>query len=257
MKLKGIKYLDANDYDRIIMRNIYDDLTITITGDVNYETIKDKHPFSKSIDRTNEDNAILEIVSYFLRNNEINKINEFEFLPRYYDKFIGIYTPYKDMHLQLKLTEKTKHIPKMILDKYYIDRYNKVYNEENVTCYEISVSLQDSNYAIYYLNEDKKMRIVLKGNKNTKRLDKNDWIFIEDFIRYKLSLCENEATFKKIKYYSPIVGEYFESDNYLYCDDLVICVRDNVLFPIIDNLVYEHNKNIREEKSLQLKMKGF
>ena len=67
MKLTGAKYLDANDYNRLVVKNLYEDLRIIANGKVKSETLKSDFPITKDLKKMPKDEAILELVDYFLR----------------------------------------------------------------------------------------------------------------------------------------------------------------------------------------------
>ena len=49
MKLTGAKYLDANDYEKLVIRNYNEDLKVNVEGKVRCKTLKADFPFTKDL----------------------------------------------------------------------------------------------------------------------------------------------------------------------------------------------------------------
>lgn len=51
MKITGAKYLDANDYNRLVIKCLYEDLKVIVNGNIisKDETLKSDFPFTKDL----------------------------------------------------------------------------------------------------------------------------------------------------------------------------------------------------------------
>ena len=114
MKLTGAKYLDANDYEKLVIRNYNEDLKVNVEGKVRCKTLKADFPFTKDLRKKAEDEAITQLVDYFLRYNQINGVEECICFPRLAGHFVGVLSNKSNMFLQISLSDTTKQIPKKI-----------------------------------------------------------------------------------------------------------------------------------------------
>lgn len=256
MKLIGAKYLDANDYEKLVIRNYNEDLKVNVEGKVRCKTLKADFPFTKDLRTKDEDDTVVELVDYFLRYNLINKVEECVCFPRIAGYFIGVLSDKRNMFLQISLNDITKQIPKKILDKFHLDRYIFCISNDEIKNYEIYTS-NVSSYKEEETEDKRTMKIYLK-RKNCVTLTGAETEFFEQFLREKLKAYEEEVHLEKeddfytYKLVSPLDKRY-----YLKFGDICITMKGNILLPTLDKVIMEHNDEINNAKSMQLKMKGY
>ena len=253
MKIDGVKYLDANNFDRIIIRD-KKGLNVKVNSKLDYVTEKSSNPFSKELKESNDINSILKIVNYFLRNNVINKLEDEVYIPYYIDSFSCIGSNDKRLYLQILSNYTTRLMTKNIINKYHYDRNKVVYNLDDIDFYNICISYCGTSYDVQRLKENKVLNIHLKKKMNKNELEDVEKKFIIDFIKYKLDVYEE---FAQLKYHVNFKNDYFLSGWYLTCNNLCIRVEDSILLPILNKIIFEHNEIIRNQNRLQLKLEGF
>lgn len=249
MKINGVKYLDANNFDKLIIREKKDDINIKATSNCAYETDKLKYPISKELRTMNSDDAKFEVIDYFLRNNIITCLKDEVYLSYYEGRFSKIGTPGRELYLQAIMTPNSKKMVKNIFEKFYFDRTKEIYGIDDIDTYEIYLSNENS-YRVYELNGTKIFELKLNYKKGISKTDMN---FLTEFIKYKLSLCDSEAEVKS-KYVDSILMGYYETNYHLLCDDLNVSIVDPRLLPLFDNIADEYNIKLKERNKKQLKL---
>ena len=256
MELRGLKYIDANDYYSLMIRDTEKGLKVNAQGDMKYQTIKSSFPISLELDRNDEEKTKNELVSYFLRNNKINMIEDNLILSRYDGKFLGALSGDKGLYLQIKKNDNSIDIAKKILDKYIIDRYQTVFNEEDVVIYKIDTA-DKSSYRVYEVNGEKRVEITLKRKPHSLDIVQIEKEFLEEFISEKLSMIDEVVELKRKKIYFTHFENFLDQGRTFDTKKFSIIIKDDKLVEIFYNLIYTHNINIEENKKLQLKLKGF
>lgn len=253
MKINGVKYLDANNFDKLIIREKKDDINIKATSNCSYETDKSKYPISKELRTMNIDDAKFEVIDYFLRNNAINCLKDNVFLSYYEGRFSKIGTPGRELYLQAIMTPNSRKMLNNIFQKFYYDRDKEIYASDNIDVYEVYIS-NESSYRTYELNGIKIFEIKLNYKDGIYKISKKDMEFLTEFVKHKLSLCDSEAVVKSFKYVNSILMGYYENDHHLICDNLNIAIKDNRLLPLFDNIADEYNIKLKERNKKQLKL---
>ena len=257
MKLTGAKYLDANDYSRLVIKNLYEELKVNASGSITKDkTLKSDFPFTKDLKKMTKDEAITQLVDYFLRYNQINGVEECAYLPRHTGHFTGISSDESNMFLQVPLNDNTRKIPKKILDKFYLDRYLSCMCNHDIKNYEIYTASK-SAYKEEETQDKKTMKIYLKRIPLSSSLMKVEAEFLRDFLKEKLDSFEEEIYLEEVGAYFTAFEQFLNIYQYLKIDDTYIWIKDKSLLPIVDKIIMEHNSEINNAKSMQLKMKGY
>ena len=129
MKINNKKLLDSNMYSRIIIRkhSFYGKYinSINVSGKNVWGNIVGI-PFSQSLKDLSDNEQIMELVKYFLRNNQIHSLAPSGFLKEYREKFILVNEDNRVLGLSLEQDEDLiNQIPKLLFEKMNIDRINK------------------------------------------------------------------------------------------------------------------------------------
>lgn len=258
MKINGLKHLNNNFYDYIMIRNLDMEYTkIDVKSDLKIDTLKNKNTFYNNIKNLSEKDKIKEIIRYYLRNNKIYSITDKCELS-HYDGYFTVIEGNRNLYLQLKENSLDKEILNEIKEKYIMDRYQYV-TKNDFNKIDISYSYRESScYLDKYRNEiENVLNITLKDNDG--RLVKFEEEFILNYMNYLFSKSD-----KKINYYpvgiSIYMNKHFDTLKfgeypglYYYNDDFIIKVNNN-LMKKIDHLVYNHNKYLNDVKKLQLSL---
>ena len=256
MKINGIKHINNNFYDYIMIRNLYlDETRIDTKSDLNIDTLKSSKTFYNSIKHLNEKEKINEIIRYYLRNNKIYSISD-KCVLSHYDGYFTVIEGNRNLYLQMKEDSLDKKILNEIKEKYIMDRYEYITNN-NLNKIDISYSYKESScYIEKYRNDiEDVLNIILKDN-NKKLLDFEEE-FILNYMNYLFSKRDKKINYRFVGI-SIYMYNHFDTLKfgefpglYFYNNDFIIKVNDN-LFSKIEPLVYNHNKVLKDAKKLQL-----
>ena len=246
MKLEGKKYLDKNNYNRIIMDLLNDEYSVKVKCSKDYSTIKSDTPFSDELKNLTDSEKIVEIVEYFLRNNKVVGLAEVG-IPHYKGRYSIAYTsPDKFLAVKLPDNELGKTIGRRIVKKYYNDRKEYCLNNDitNISC--ASSIIRGLSYG--------DNRIYLSGK--FQELEENEYQFLKWLILEKLDY-EHEARIDWLKVDSDIRDvSYIEP--YLICGDNVkILIHYEHILRSVAKIIDGYNNELRKEKEKQLVLKGW
>ncbi|MBQ3021144.1 MAG: hypothetical protein IJD92_02830 [Bacilli bacterium] len=258
MKINGLKHLNNNWYDSIMIRNTDSNETkINIKNKDNINSIYNSS-FSDSIKYLSEKDKINEIIRYYLRNNKIYSINDKTKL-EYYDGYFIAIEGTRNLYLQLKDNSIDKEVLEEIKEKYISDRYEYLYNLD-IKNIDFSYFIDESSYYVSkYRNEvEDVLNIQLKSNDN-KVLSKFEKDFLLDYIKYLFSKTDQKIYERHVgisiymyKYYDTLkFGEF--PGIYIGNKDFILKINYSI-FKEIDGLIYRHNKNIEDSKKMQLSL---
>lgn len=245
MKIEGIRKLDSNYYEDIIIR----DGLVNIKGKKYSFIDYNNKSLSDNIKGLDDNGKTLEIVKYYLRNNTISSISEREYLSHYDKTFVGVSSLGKrSMYLQIP---KNNEISNIITDKYMLDRYKTVYGREYER-YEFDTKYKRSEYKV----EDKVIKISLAHN--DKGIPSFERIFFEELL---LSLFKDSEVYVEPIYYDlngkdGCEGQIFVG-YFIKGTDKIIKVDGNLVKNPLSFIINKHNEEIKNCKRLQLKMEGF
>ena len=251
----GIKKLDANFYERIIV--IEDPQThnyrISVKGgDNKLNGIYPTHPvvLSKRIRGLSDEQKVTEIINYYLDYHNIMSIGD-KYVD-YYDKCSCVGSDFAD--LLLKAYTPLDVYRKFIL-KYGKDRKEFLWENNDVINYEISVSYKESLYQIREFEGSKQIELRLKYQDGS--LWSYDEEFIKEFIYEKLNSIGAPALIVGESYYWPAFENYLQA-TVLTCGNLRVHISDHRVKKVLSTLVNKYNESLlKKEKVLQLKMEGF
>ena len=124
VKLRGIANLNSNDYDVIVIRELYDNLLIQADRSKrNWSGEKTTFVFSDYLKEIDDNNKMEEVIKYFLENNTIVSIIDKANIKNYDKPFTVISTnSEKRLLLQLENKEEYQKIRELVLQKYNFDR---------------------------------------------------------------------------------------------------------------------------------------
>lgn len=251
IKLRGISNLNSNDYDTIIVRELYDNILIQIdraerkwSGEQTTFTFYD---YLKEID---DNNKLKEVIKYFLENNKIISIMD-KVNVKNHDKTFTVVSTIsgKKLLLQLNNKEEYKQLRELILIKYNMDRLSFLNN-----CNSDTVKVEGSDNCSSYKIKENEIRLVV-ADKN-----KNDICFLKEFITEQLFKRDKKGTLllnmlslshKKLK-----DAEYSE----IFCDNYSVVSYSELLNEVLREINIQHNCDVNKEvnqKKKQLKLEGF
>lgn len=250
MKLSGKKHLNSNLYDKIVIKELENDIKISVSPDKrfkNAELIKTSGSnISDAISKLDEKEKLIEIIKYFLRNNMICQISE-------NDNKIVI-TSTSNRKLILNLSSKYLDILNYIIEKYNSDRIqfieecdvNKIYIR---TAYfdgsPIKYVTKTTSYGIFYeeMIDDEEEVLVLTLMQKNKKLASFDEEFIDEFIKKYIE--ESEEIKTHIDY---------RDNNYSWTSisDLKTIVAPFDIIRKYNINLLNHNYKVKKEKAKQL-----
>lgn len=261
MKIKGLKHLNSNWYDSIMIRNkTKEDIQIDVKSKNAPDTIKIDQSFYSKIKQLNDKEKINEIIRYFLNNNKIKCIDNNKYLENYKNNFVTI-SGSRDLFLKIEKGTFDTKINSEIINKYILDRNEFLINNIDIKNIEIFFGDNKSSYDIYtdeyyYKNEPV---LSLRLFNNDRKLYKFEEDFLINFIKNKISSVAEEIQFKysnglpqKIYFYgfnAMKFGDY--RGNYIISSKFIINL-DTVLFNKIIPLINEHNNELKNVKRLQI-----
>lgn len=264
MKINGLKHLNSNWYDSIMIRNINKNETIVdVKNSTKIDTIKSDSSFYNEIKKLSDKEKIAEIIKYYLRNNRIISIKSKEELEKYKGEFLTIRGS-RDLYLQLDKNSVDKNIINLIINKYIQDR-KCVYNNtlKNI---KVSFGEGESYYTIVnddFLYKDEEVLSIKLASINNKLLSFEEDFFI-NFIKEKINNVDEEVEFKyknglpQFLLFKGIESMRFSDYKgyYIKCDKFNIRLDEEIFYKVI-NIVNEHNNNLKKHKKLQLSFDNY
>lgn len=239
VKLRGIANLNSNDYDVIVIRELYDNLLIQADRlKRNWSGEKTTFVFSDYLKEIDDNNKMEEVIKYFLENNTIVSIIDKANIKSYDKPFTVISTNSgKRLLLQLENKEEYQKIRELVLQKYNFDRLKFL----NKNC-DINIVTADGsdNYSSYGIKENKINLVIADKNES-------EVCFFKNFVAGQLSdVIEDETQ--------------FINDDELSCENFRIISHSNLLTNVLYDAHMKHNCDVYEnnkEKKKQLKLEGF
>ena len=244
MKIEGQKYLNKNNYTKIVMNLLGCEYKVRVKCDKDYETIKDGYSFTDDLKNLNDQEKVTEIVEHFLRNSKLNEIKESR-----YNGYTGIFSIAmgsngRQLAIKLPKNELGESIAKKIIDKYYHDRKGYFLNNEiKVICFSDMIKN-------YYYGEN---TLCLFGQYG--ELNENEAYFLEQIILDKLDY-NHQANIEFLDIDSGIAGVHYSAPH-LICGDLKIRIGSYVVARNITEIATKYNQELKKEKEKQLVLKGW
>lgn len=253
MKINGLKHLNDNFYDSIMIRNKKDGLQVDVKNDTKNWNIKKFVFFFDRIKNLNDKEKVDEIIRYYLRYSSINSISN-EYLSHYYGLF-SVIEGTRNLFLQINKGQADDTIFDEIINKYVMDR-TKYLSESDISNIAITISISSgSNYG-YYKNEGNNEEYIylhLRGNANNELVDFENKFFI-DFINRKIDEVD-EKIYIFTQDYTDMYWHYYKrgfedsAGCYIKCSRFTIRL-DRILYNMIMPLIYNHNLRLKEQKKL-------
>lgn len=279
VKISTVERLNANAYDRIIIRETNGNFFVNVCGKKsNDEYVSLSYKLSDRLRRVEDCEKIRLIVDSFLENAMVNCIETDASFYGCIGKFIKICGS-RELYLQITNKELLKQLVKMIKDKYERDRYNYLITNDDNKMYNIMLSNQLSSYEKKCIScsdcsgcEEfdsicpKYIDFRLMYNGKILPFDRN---FIERFICDKMSLVGLPACVvvdkKDLKLRDGTVVSTIVDGYSISFGDIIIKFTCSTLSLeyILDFcrwIVDKHNRELKEiekGKKRQLKMEGF
>ena len=243
MKIEGKKYLDKNNYNKIVIDLLGKEYSVKVKCSKDYNCIDSDYLFTDELNNLNDNEKVIEIVEYFLRNNKIFEIADTN-LKGYEGGFsIAYSSPDRLLAVKLPDNEFGKLIGNKILKKYYDDR--KLY------CLTNDIKSISSSYGKGTFYGDNKVCLITKYSE----LTKSEELFLKELILDKLDY-EHRAYFDFLESDTGIEDIKFKAPH-LVCGDLKIRFGSESIIRSVDKIVYAYNCELRKEKEKQLVMKGW
>lgn len=155
IKIKGLNKLNANMYNRIIIREVDDNFFISVVGDKitdEYQSVSYK--LSDNFKNMNAEDRVVLIVDSFLENSFINNIDLFSVCIGCSGPFIKI-DGNRELYLQINNSDLKNKLLKMIIDKYNRDRYKYYINSDINNTYNIYFDRKETSYGKEFISCDK------------------------------------------------------------------------------------------------------
>lgn len=252
--IKGKRNLDANDYERMVIRHQGEDYQAIIKGKTKYKKLTTRSKISEELKGKTDDEKLLMLVKYFLDYSKISFVRDEEIYP-YYDGRFSIAAGSRKIDLQI--SKKCKYnLPKMVLKKYINDRLDFVNDMSSVSNYEILVNSTYSSYEI----KDEDIEPCIRFNLIAKEgiLFDFEREFLRNFIGGILENSTEEASVERKRKEAPNSRIYLENESYFYCGNVTVKLFKNAdMISEVKSMVYKHNLIIHKEKAKQLKLEGF
>lgn len=253
IKINGLKYLDANDYSRIIVRQSPYKFQVDIKPGKHSELPKigSDYKMSSSFDRTDEVGTIEKIIESFLRNATIDTVIDPAVLPLYDGNF-SVVKGTRELDMRL-FNQHFKSIGRKVMDKYILDRL--VFCEENkdINRVELYTTSRTSSYVKKDGNFGNYMQFYLKTNNN--KLMGFESEFLKKFLMEKFISEDKSAIIREETFHSVTQDTDISLGMYVTCGNFVAKITSSAIKPIVSEVVCKYNQNKEEQESNQLKLK--
>lgn len=259
VKINGLKYLDANRYDEIMIRE-KDGFQIDVKAqNLEFNELLILKKFQgesvfKKISTELKDKTDYEklniIIKKYLEYSNINGIaNTYHLV--HYDGWFRKISGTRNLYLQIS-NPNFQYIYLLILKKYIDDRLKFCYTNNEINNILINTSI-NSSYSV------KENSIDLELMRNENGIAQIEKEFIIDFISNKLSQVNKIAYLNHnctiIKYTN--TKDVF-SHIYITCGNLNIEINGTMeLLELLEELITNHNNELEQSKKMQLKLEGF
>lgn len=245
MKINGLKHLNSNFYDSIMIRDRGLELKVDVKNDNGVDTIKISPSFYDGLRDLSDKEKVSEIVRYFLRNNKIKYLDDRCYVLRYKGHFLKVGGS-RDLFLQLSSDNVEKGLVKEIINKYVVDRNEFLFKNQDIRNIEI---FYGGNCPSYKVKEDiLTIRLMSEGRKLC-AFERNflDWFIKQkiDNTTERIDACAQNYIYVATTRFGNNSGYYFK------CDDFIISV-DKDFYDRFYECIEKHNKTIIDSKKLQL-----
>lgn len=255
VKVDGLKHLDDNNYDRIIIRQINDSFIVNVRQqDKNIYTISPQHKLSSELKKEEDIKKIGIIIEEFSNNIRINAIYERKRLDYYDGTFCGAKGS-KELDFQI-FDSSIKDTLAMVRNKYRNDRLKFWEENKDINNYEITGNSFGSTYEKIEGNTGSILKFSFLSQYD--RVFDFEKEFLEELLYSKLYSVGEEAKIVGKRGYFPFAETYIDLGNFVECGDFSMRLPMTLtLDRIVRNVVINYNYSLEKVKEKQLKMEGF
>ena len=260
VEIKGIDFLDRNNYDKMIIAVKRNNYIVEVIGiEKEYKTIDRDNRWSNILDSKSDEEKIEELINYYLDYSNINEINQYEFIPCYDGLFYGIKGT-RQLYMNLN-NVKFKDIYSRIQTKYINNRMVFLEKNKDIKNYSIGISRGTSYKKEQYNYLPDSITIKLQGCINQrngiKDIVQEEKQFLQEFLYDKFSEQESFAHIEDRNLHSEDCENYVNLGYHVTCGDLSIGIDNVELLPDVVHVVEKYNKERKDAKIKQLKLEGF
>ena len=260
MKINGLKYLNSNFYDSIMMRDRGLELKVDVKSNEDITTVKKSPSFYDSIKDLDDKKKVTEIVRYFLRNNSVNSLSDKFYLERYKGHFLRVGGT-RDLFLQLSSDNVEKGLINEIINKYVVDRYKFLIDNQDVKNIEIYYGENSPSYKRYVddFNYNSENIISIRLMSREHILSSFEEEFIDRFIKEKIDNADGciKAYANGLFCYNSRKLNFGEDSGYYFSSKDFTLKIDKYFYYHFYKYVEEHNKRFEDSKKLQLTFDDF
>lgn len=255
MKINGLKHLNSNFYDSIMIRDRGLELKVDVKNDNGVDTIKISPSFYDGIRDLSDKEKISEIVRYYLRNNNVESLCDKFYLERYKGHFLRVGGT-RNLFLQLSIDNVEKGLVKEIINKYIVDRYKFLIDNQDVKNIEIYYGENSPSYKRYVddFNYNSENIISIRLMSREHILSSFEEKFIDRFIKEKVDNVDGyiNAYANGLFCYNSGKLNFGEDSGYYFSSKDFILRIDKYFYYRFYKYVEEHNKYLEDSKKLQL-----
>lgn len=248
--IKGIENLDANDYEKMIIKQKGDDYQVTIKGQTKYTKVTTPNKISDELKDAEDNDKIQRLVEYFFNYSKINCMMDIGSDGR-------SITAKGSRQLELQMGKKGhKDIFYMVTEKYLNDRLSFVSSMTSVSYYEFSCNSTHTSYSVK--ENGNEPCICFDLIRDNGQLCEYEMEFLSNFISGILENASGKATIGRKRLMDPH-GKFSSADEiYFTCGDVKIKLfKDATIITEVQKMVQSHNKIIESSKAKQFKLEGF
>ena len=251
VNIKGIKRLNQNDYEKIIIIEQKNGYLVNLIYSKKEETTTNTK-INNPLKGKSDIEQIKIIINNYLDNTKINKLSEYQLIP-YYTSSFNIINGDKDLYFSLH-NEEFNDIKNKVKNKYYSDRLKTVEENKNITYYNFKLDSASSYNIVCDSYFGEKIEFSLLGHKkhlqNDLYIDEEERAFFQEFIYNKLLETGEEAVINNNNLYDEETEGYINLGYDVTCGSIVINIDNSDLFPEIVGVVDKYNK---ERKNIKIK----
>ena len=252
--INGVKLLNANLYDTIIIKEKENGYRITIRG--SKETItctNSEYKFSEELKKISDEEQIIKVTDSFLKSTKINHIGYKKIMKGYEGDFCVVKG---NRELDLCLKKDLKELQSLLINKYLIDRFCFLNDNNDISCYEIKLGFNKSSYKI----ENTKLRrkivyeIMYDNNLQVPDYEKD---FLIGFLYEKVCNSDEDVIIKNRKTYFDEGKFHIENGDFLMCGNLEVKLdcHQNII-NTVNQVINKYNNEREKVKKKQLKLEG-
>lgn len=259
VKINGLKYLDSNNYDSIMIRGNENYQIDVKSQNLEFNQLLVSHKFqgqpvstkfSTEIKNQTDEEKIREIVKKYLEYSVISEIANVYHIS-HYDGWFNKISGTRNLYLQIS-NPNFKDIYQMILRKYIDDRLKFCSVNSEINNIVIDCSINSS----YSLKQGNINFVLMKDENGIAKIEKE---FFKELISNKLNQVNKPAVLShNCIIINDVNTKIMIGTIYLNCGNLNIEIKgDMELFKMLEEIIREYNNDLEQTKKMQLKLEGF